>query len=68
MEREEQLISLAEAASRSGLTQKHVGLLARTGKIRARKIGRNWVTTWEAVEEYLRDPLQRSRDPFKSKR
>ena len=67
MEREE-LISLSEAAAISGFTLKHLGLLARTGKLRARKIGRNWVTTREALEEYLRDSYQRSRDPYKTRR
>jgi len=67
LEREE-IISLAEAASLSGLSLKHLGLLARTGKLRARKVGRNWVTTRGAVEEYLRDTHRRSRDPYKNRR
>jgi excisionase family DNA binding protein len=65
---EEELISLSEAAVISGLGLKHLGLLARQGKLRAWKIGRNWVTTRPAVEEYLRDSFKRSRDPYKNKR
>ena len=65
MDREE-LITLSEAAAISGLSQVHLSLLARKGKLRARKIGRDWVTTREAVDEYLRDSFQRSRDPYKN--
>ena len=65
---QEELIPLSEAAAISGLSFKHLGLLARQGKLRARKIGRNWVTTREAVAEYVRDAFKRSRDPYKNKR
>jgi len=47
------LISLAEAAELSGLSQGHLRLLAKQGQIWATKIGRNWVTTREAVQAYL---------------
>jgi hypothetical protein len=63
----EELISLSEAASISGLSIKHLGLLARRGDLRARKIGRNWVTSREAVTEYLKDSFKRSRNPRKFK-
>lgn len=63
---EEELISLSDAAAISGLGMKHLGLLARQRKLKARKIGRNWVTTRSAVQEYLRDPFKRSRDPYKN--
>ncbi len=33
--------------------QKYVSLLARQGKIDAFKEGRNWITTKEAVLEYM---------------
>lgn len=48
-----QLISLAEAAKLSGLSSGHMRLLAKQGKIWATKIGRNWVTTQNAVQAYL---------------
>ena len=67
MDREE-LIPLSEAAAISGLSLKHLGLLARRGILPARKIGRNWVTTREAVATYVRDSFKRSRDPHKHKR
>jgi len=65
---EERLISLKEAAALCGLSAGHLRLLADSGKLRARKIGRNWVTTAQAVAEYSRDAEKRSRDPYKYKR
>ena len=47
------IISLREAAELSGLTQPHLALLVRQGKLWGKKIGRNWVTTEQAVQEYL---------------
>jgi len=49
----EDLISLAEAAEITGFAQQHLSLLARRGKLWAVKIGRNWLTTKEAVKEYM---------------
>jgi len=65
---QEELIPLSEAAQFAKLTSQHLGFLARKGYLRAKKIGRNWVTTREAVLEYLRDAEKRSRDPYKRKR
>jgi excisionase family DNA binding protein len=64
----ERLLSLKEAAARSGLSQSHLQLLARTGRLRAVRLGRDWFTTEEAVAAYLNDPQLRSRDPYKHKR
>lgn len=50
---DERLISLKEAAARSGLSHSHLRLLARTGKIEARRLGRDWFTTEQAVAAYL---------------
>jgi excisionase family DNA binding protein len=47
------LISLAEAAQRYGLAHGYLRRLIREQKIWGRKIGRNWVTTDEAVKAYL---------------
>jgi hypothetical protein len=49
----DELVSLREAAEISGLSQGHLALLIRKGKLWGKKIGRNWVTTLEAVKEYL---------------
>jgi excisionase family DNA binding protein len=64
----EDFISLSEAADLAGLSAGHMNLLARQGKLPARKIGRNWVTTRAAVADYARDASKRSRDPLKHKR
>jgi len=49
----DELISLSQAAEFSGLTQPHLALLIRQGKLWGKKIGRNWVTTEIAVREYM---------------
>lgn len=57
----EGLISLAEASVYSGLSHDFLRQLANKGRLRARKLGRNWLTTREAVDEYLqgRSPVGR---------
>ena len=57
----DELISLREASEISGLTNPHLALLIRQGKLWGNKIGRNWVTTEKAVNEYL--ALNRKRGP-----
>lgn len=65
---DERLISLKEAMARFGISRSQLQLLARTGKLRAIKVGNSWVTTAEAVAEYLANPRLRSKDPYKNKR
>jgi len=64
----EQLISLTEAARRFNISPTHLNLLARTGRLKALKLGRNWFTTPEAVAAYLANAGLRSKDPHKNKR
>src|SRR3989344_1662812 len=47
-----QYISLQEATKLSGYSQEYLSLRARQGKLRAKKIGRNWVTTPQWLFEY----------------
>ena len=49
-----ELISLAEAAQQSGFSEGYLRQIAISGRLRAKKIARNWVTTMAAVEEYSR--------------
>lgn len=49
----DELISLGEAASKVGLSPDSLRRYALQGKLKARKIGRNWVTTIAAVEQYM---------------
>ena len=65
---DERLITLKQAAAQSGLSYSHLRFLARTGRLKARRLGRDWVTTPEAVAEYLRNPQARSKDPHKNRR
>ncbi|HUQ78581.1 MAG TPA: helix-turn-helix domain-containing protein [Patescibacteria group bacterium] len=62
------LLSLREAAVVSGLSASHLRLLARTGKVPAQKLGRDWFTTKAAVIAYLADERLRKKDPHKRRR
>ncbi len=48
-----QFISLSDASKRVGLSSDHLRRLAIDGKLWAVKMGRNWVTTEEALRAYL---------------
>ena len=48
-----QIISMSEAAALTPYSAEYLSLLARTGKLQAVKVGRNWVTTHNAVQSYL---------------
>jgi excisionase family DNA binding protein len=61
-------ITLKEAAARFRISQSHLQLLARKGRLRAIKHGRDWFTTTEAVAAYLADTELRRNDPYKYKR
>lgn len=50
---EQQYISLAEAAKLTNYSQDYISLLCRQGKLKAEKLGRNWVTTKEWVYSYV---------------
>jgi hypothetical protein len=47
-----ELISLAEAAEKSGFSIELLRAVAKKGRLKAKKVGRNWFTTMEAVAEY----------------
>ena len=52
----------------SGLSASHLRLLARTGRLEAKKLGRDWFTSRAAVLAYLADEGARSNDPGKYRR
>ena len=64
----QEIITLREAAEECGLSVSHLRLLARSGRLEARKIGRDWVTTLDAVRRYMKNEYLRSRSPYKSRR
>jgi len=48
------LITLSQAGLISGLSPSHLRLLVSKGNIWGMKLGRNWFTTAQAVNEYLK--------------
>ncbi len=48
-----QFVSLADASAGTPYSQEYLSLLARNGRIGAKKIGRNWFTTRAAVLQYI---------------
>jgi excisionase family DNA binding protein len=59
----EDLISLAQAAEYANLNAEFLRQLAVDGRLKAIKIGRNWVTTRSAVDTYLSNRKRRGRKP-----
>lgn len=55
------LISLEAAAKLSGMSSGHIRLRIREGDMWGTKIGRNWVTTEQAVREYQARARRRGR-------
>jgi Fic family protein len=53
-------ISLKEATKYCEYSMEYLSLLARTGKLAAVKIQRNWLTTIEAIEEYAKTVEKRT--------
>lgn len=49
----DELISLREAADKVGLSPNSLRRYVLQGKLQACKIGRNWVTTISAIEQYM---------------
>ena len=47
-----ELISLPEAAQLSGFSVIYLRDIARRGRLRAKKIGRDWLTSMAAIEQY----------------
>lgn len=62
----DELISLSEAAEISGLSPSQIRLLVSRGVIWGKKLGRNWFTTAQAVNDYLK--LDRKPGPKPQKR
>lgn len=58
-----EIISLGNASQFSGLSSDHLRRLVENGAIWGVKIGRNWVTTREAVEEYKNQKHPRGPNP-----
>ena len=55
----DQLMSLSDAAGRYGFSSDYFRRLAEKGRLEARKIGRQWLTTATAVESFLESREER---------
>ena len=53
--KQEKFIPLTEISKTTPFSAKYLNLLARQGKLEAHKEGRDWLTTKEAVERYLKN-------------
>ena len=53
--KQEKFVSLTEIAKTAPFSAKYLNLLARQGKLEAHKEGRDWLTSKEAVERYLKN-------------
>lgn len=60
-EAKERFVPLSEIGKKGHFTAKYLNLLARNGKLEAFKQGRNWLTSREAIERYLKG-RKRKRD------
>lgn len=58
MEGDKNFISLTEAARCTPYSAEYLSLLARKGRLPAKKIGRNWYTTKVAVADYIEQQKQ----------
>ena len=57
----DELLTLTEASRRYGLSPETLRLLARSGRLQARKLGRDWFTTPSAMETYLASRIKTGR-------
>ena len=62
------LISVTEASQLSGFTPDHIRKLIRKREIDGIKIGRNWLTTREAIRKYLKTERRPGPKPQKRTR
>ena len=47
---EDNFLTVSEVAGKLGYTDQHIRLLLRQGRLRGRKIGRDWMVPYEVVE------------------
>ena len=54
-----ELLSLADLAKDASYSQDYLSLLARQGKLSAIKLGRNWLATRKALEDYMEGRMRK---------
>ncbi len=57
-QKQEKFVSLTEISKTTLFSAKYLNLLARQGKLEAYKEGRNWLTSKEAIERYLKNRIR----------
>jgi len=57
-----QLISMSQASTLTPYSTEYLSLLARKGKLRAVKISRDWLTTEQAITEYVERQQEKHRN------
>ncbi len=55
------LLTLSQAAEAYGFSGDYLRRLAEKGRLRARKLGRNWLTTAEDMESFIESREPRGR-------
>jgi len=55
----DELITLAQAEELYGFSAGYLQKLAKRGRLKAKKLGLQWLTTPESVEEYIKSRLVR---------
>lgn len=53
------LISMHQAAKMTPYSAEYLSLLARKGRLKAVKIGRDWLTNEEAIKEYVQKQVKK---------
>ena len=62
----EKYYPLSEISNKTPYSEKYLNLLIRQGKIEAHKEKRNWLTSIEAVERYIKGRMRRRKIPTKT--
>ncbi|MFA6295828.1 MAG: Fic family protein [Patescibacteria group bacterium] len=57
-EKQEKFLTLAKISMQTPFSAKYLNLLARTGKLEAYKEDRNWLTSKESVDRYLKNRIR----------
>ena len=60
--KQEKFVSLTEISKSTNFSAKYLNLLARQGKLEAYKEGRNWLTSKEAIERYLKNRIRQRKN------
>lgn len=63
----EKFLPLSEISKKTPYSQKYLNLLVRQGKLEAHKEKRNWLTTIEAVERYIKNRKRKRKRRYERK-